>query len=217
MSFHLHVVTRHPIIATELSRLISNDSQLETILCKGSIDHFTAPTPHRQPHVFILDAYSLLDRLIETSRILRMQYPRSKFLALGSIETDSCESMLRLLFAGINGAVKIRGQWQIEFLEAVREILTGNLWFPPNVIAEYVKHTNSLIEVQTCPDRSLTARENQILQLMIRRRSNKEIAGTLRITERTVKFHVSNVLAKIRIGRRRELFTLMPLPTPFTS
>jgi DNA-binding NarL/FixJ family response regulator len=58
-------------------------------------------------------------------------------------------------------------------------------------------------------DRLLTARESQILESVLWGRSNKEIASNLAISERTVKFHVSNILSKTGAERRRELVRVL--------
>ena len=52
---------------------------------------------------------------------------------------------------------------------------------------------------------TLTSRENQVLDLLRRRYSNKEMATLLKISESTVKFHVSNVLTKLNVNDRRDL------------
>jgi DNA-binding NarL/FixJ family response regulator len=87
--------------------------------------------------------------------------------------------------------------------------MNGNLWFPRPIIAEYVRNTNLLLDKRVRRDLSLTARETEVLELMIRRFSNKEIAGALGISERTVKYHVSNVLSKLRAENRRTLLTAL--------
>jgi DNA-binding NarL/FixJ family response regulator len=55
------------------------------------------------------------------------------------------------------------------------------------------------------PGHSLTAREAQALQLLMRRLTNKEISSALGISERTVKYHVSNILSKLQLEDRRGL------------
>jgi len=75
------------------------------------------------------------------------------------------------------------------------------------VLAEYYRQAELLLNEQLRPHLQLTARENQVLLLVIRRLSNKEIAGALGICERTVKFHISNIFAKMRVGDRRDLLT----------
>jgi DNA-binding CsgD family transcriptional regulator len=62
-----------------------------------------------------------------------------------------------------------------------------------------------LLDTQLVAGQSLTAREGQVLQLLFRHLTNKEIAYQLNISERTAKFHVSNVLRKLGIENRRNL------------
>jgi DNA-binding CsgD family transcriptional regulator len=54
----------------------------------------------------------------------------------------------------------------------------------------------------------LTDRERQVMELLLRRMSNREIGTILRISERTVKFHVGNILTKLQVTSRRELSAL---------
>ena len=63
------------------------------------------------------------------------------------------------------------------------------------------------------PDLSLTAREQQIFQMMIRRFSNKDIASAIGVSLRTVKFHVSNILSKVRVANRREILSSLEVAT----
>jgi DNA-binding CsgD family transcriptional regulator len=70
----------------------------------------------------------------------------------------------------------------------------------------FVKQTKTLQDIQLLPGHSLTAREGQILQLLMRHLANKEISKSLDISERTVKFHVSNILAKFGVEDRHGLF-----------
>jgi len=69
----------------------------------------------------------------------------------------------------------------------------------------FVKQSKALLDAQLLPGHCLTAREGQVLQLLMRRSTNKEISHALNISERTVKFHVSNVLGKLQLGDRRGL------------
>jgi DNA-binding NarL/FixJ family response regulator len=83
--------------------------------------------------------------------------------------------------------------------------LEGQFWVPPEVLAAYVKQVRALLSAQRLPGHSLTAREIQVLQLLMRRLTNREISSALKISDRTVKFHVSNILSKLSLDDRRGL------------
>ncbi len=92
------------------------------------------------------------------------------------------------------------------------------------MLCAYIRQNNLLFEV--APLRALTAREDQVLRLLLRWHSNSGIARLLGITERTVKFHVSNIFARFRVKNRAALFAAVralrmeapgPNPTPKRS
>ncbi len=209
MDLHLQVIARNPIVASVLTQILSQDSKLAGLLSHPPIEHFDALMEKGQAYLFVFDGWNLHEQPTELTRLLRVRCPGSKFLALAPAETCSNAEMLRLLYAGIDGVVRVSGNWQEEILDAVRGIMDGNLWFPRPTIAEYVRNTNLLLDKRVRRDLSLTARETEVLELMVRRFSNKEIAGALGIVERTVKYHVSNVLSKLRAENRRTLLTAL--------
>lgn len=209
MDLHLQVIARNPIVAHVLTQVLTSDPGLAPLLSNPPIEHFDDLIGHTQPYLFVFDGWYLHDQLTELTRLLRVRCPGSKFLSLAPAEVCDSAEMLRLLYAGIDGVVRVEGNWQEEILLAIRGIMGGNLWFPRPVVAEYVRNTNLLLDKRLRRDLSLTARETEVLELMIRRFSNKEIAGALRISERTVKYHVSNVLLKLSAENRRSLLTAL--------
>ncbi|MHB8655041.1 MAG: helix-turn-helix transcriptional regulator [Terriglobia bacterium] len=199
----LHVISKHPSFAPLIKQTLSASQD------RRLISRLTFPNPNSaprqlQPCVFILDVWSLGDQIIGACRLLRVRHPGSKFVALVAPGENDHDEALRLLFAGFDGTVKAADNWCDELADAIEVILGGRLWFPREIISEYVKHTNLLLDNHL--SKSLTARENQVLQLVVRRLSNKEIGGALGISERTVRFHVSKVFTKLRIENRAVLF-----------
>jgi DNA-binding NarL/FixJ family response regulator len=126
-------------------------------------------------------------------------------MALLSPEKSTDDEMLRLVYEGIDGCLALTELFSQEFPRALQSIISGNLWIPHRILREYIKQTNFLLNSQLQPDPRLTARENQAFRLMIRRMSNKEIATVLGISERTAKFHISNIFSKLKLQDRREL------------
>jgi DNA-binding NarL/FixJ family response regulator len=145
-----------------------------------------------------------LGRLAERCRAAS---PGSKFLALLSSENGSSAEMTRLFYWGIDGFVELHKTWQTELPLAIRAVLRGQPWVPPEILVAFVKQAKMLLDTQLLPGHSLTAREGQVLQFLMRRLTNKEISNALNISERTVKFHVSNILSKLQLVDRRGLLS----------
>ena len=113
--------------------------------------------------------------------------------------------MMLLFHWGIDGFVTLHKKWKTELPKAVLALLQGRLWVPSEVLLAFVKQMKTMLDRQLLAGQSLTAREGQVLQLLVRQLTNKEIAHQLNISERTAKFHVSNVLGKLGLENRRNL------------
>lgn len=135
----------------------------------------------------------------------RAAAPGSKFLALLAPGDNGHAEKVRLFSWGIDGFVELHKTWQKEIPQAIRSILKGQLWVPPEVLLAFVKQAKDLLDAQLLHGHFLTARGAEILQLLMRRLTNKEISSALGISERTVKFHVSNILGKLQLEDRHGL------------
>jgi len=84
-------------------------------------------------------------------------------------------------------------------------ILQGPLWVSRDVLETFSGYEKRLLERQRSTGNSLTARERQVLQFLMRGLTNKEISHLTGTSERTIKFHVSNILGKLHLEDRRML------------
>lgn len=205
MDVPAHVVSSHPLIASLVARLLTHVRGLRGHLSSKPCSNPRLILPQSQPCLFVLDKYSPPMEFPALCRILRARCPGSKFLVLMPPEANSDEEILDLLYVGVDGLVRLTERIEEELSQAVRTIMAGEFWIPQHIIREYVRRTNLLLDTKIRPEPPLTARENQILHLVVRHLSNREIGGTLDITERTVKYHVSNIFTKTRVQGRQEL------------
>jgi DNA-binding NarL/FixJ family response regulator len=201
----IQVVSSHPLLTQAVEKLFANVEGFPIRNLPAAVTEQQAMSYGNSPRLFLLDACSLRTELGRLAQQCRARAPGSKFLALLPPENSSEEEMLRLFFAGIDGFVVLDETWQAELPEAVRGVLNGQLWVPRAVMEAYVAQIRALLDTQLLPGHTLTARETQVLQLLMRRLANKEISSALAISERTVKYHVSNILSKLQLQDRRSL------------
>ena len=129
--------------------------------------------------------------------------PGVKFLALSV--SDAAEDVIGVIRAGARGYVTkaISGG---ELTEAVHRIADGDAVFSPRLAGFVLDAFRSGDTASTDPELDqLTAREREVLQLIARGYSYKEIAGRLHLSARTVESHVSSVLRKLQLSSRHEI------------
>ncbi len=118
----------------------------------------------------------------------------------------AAEHAVYLLALGVHGFVSY-AQIDEQLSQAVERVTRGELWFSPSVLEAYARNSIASLKAvsQSPTGQAITQRESQIIELVKRRLSNKEIAEVLHIQESTVKFHLSNIFSKLQVNRRNEL------------
>jgi len=129
-------------------------------------------------------------------------FPQSKLVGLVDPRGEDIIALLRL---GLSGLVPVSADIEADLASAISTIREGSVWVPEPVLLEHARRVQSVIDRHLAPHTVLSAREAQVLDSVMWGRSNKEIASILAITERTVKYHVSNILSKLGLERRTEL------------
>ena len=205
MALAIQLIGSHPLLTRAVQEILCPLSDLSVRILPPALNEFEARTLPGGPRLFLLDACSLQTDLGPLAGRCRFHSPGSKFLALLPPGNGSDAEKLRLFYWGIDGFVDLHESWQAELPHAIRSVLDGQFWVPPEVLAAYVKQGRALLSAQRLPGHSLTAREIQVLQLLMRRLTNREISSALKISDRTVKFHVSNILSKLNLDDRRGL------------
>jgi len=199
MAVAIQTISSHPLLTRAVQDILAD---LPVPILPAASNEAAATDQPGSPRLFLLDACSLHTDLGPLAGRCRAKSPGSKFLALLPPATSNLPEELRLFFWGIEGFVELGETWQTELPLAIHSILKGQLWVPPEVLSAYAIQAKSLLDAQLLPGHSLTAREGQVLQFLMRRLTNKEISNALTISERTAKFHVSNILGKLNLKDR---------------
>jgi len=156
-----------------------------------------------QPDVILLDLEMPLMDGLETMRRLRELCPNVRVLVFTAFDTD--DRIVGAVQAGAKGYL-LKGAPRAEIFNAIRVVAAGGSLLQPIVASRLMQHITNLRD--EIPAEPLTERETGVLQLLAQGKTNREIATALVITERTVKFHISSILAKLGAGNRTEAVTL---------
>lgn len=197
----VYVVEQNRLAACYLIGILARNRTLRAVTFESLI--VQKPTEQVAP-VFIIDRGGIDLPLSECLRVLRERHPNAKFVVLDQ-EQPSGE-IVRLVSLGIHGFVAY-SQVSEQLVQAVQCVAQGKLWISSNVLEAYVRHSITSLKTvdESTSGEGITQRESQVIELVKRRLSNKEIGAILNIQESTVKFHLSNIFSKLQVNRRSEL------------
>jgi DNA-binding NarL/FixJ family response regulator len=194
------VIESNRLAAEYLAGILRQDPQIDVRFFDEFVD--SGAQAQGAPLVFCLDHADAVLPLRASLKLLKLSYPDSRCLLLD--RESSSDHLGLLLDTDIHGFLE-HGNVKEWLLEAVRSISRGLLWIHPEFVHNFgPNHQSNLEAVRS---ESLTKREREVLNLVTHHCSNKEISMLLEIEESTVKFHLSNILAKRNVSRREDLVT----------
>jgi len=163
---------------------------------------FSGALRTRVLNVVLIDASST-DYLFELLATFRRTRPTLKLIVLG--ENASFEYMQRVIGAGAKGFLPHTASVE-ELSMALQVVQDGSLWAPRKVLARLLEARNTTRPPVGAPNGAkLTARENQVVNLLVAGKSNREIGLALGIDAGTVKAHMGRIMRKTGVGNRIEL------------
>jgi DNA-binding NarL/FixJ family response regulator len=161
----------------------------------------------RTPDVVLLDVHMPNGGGLAVLQALNGSVPTVRFLALSV--SDAAEDVIGIIRAGARGYVtkNISGP---ELLDSIYRVAAGDAVFSPRlagfVLDAFSLEGKSLEASDVDPDLDLlTPRERQVLRLIARGYSYRDIATELEISTKTVESHVSSVLRKLQLSNRHQL------------
>ena len=203
------LLSPHPLVLSEFERVLTSpgfkliSKQLESTL-GPDLRHLEIP----KALVYVVDAHvarpaagALLSNILDHNPEARIIVVAEKFDA---VETYA------LLQMGAKGLLSY-GEAREQLPRALPLVAEGGFWVPRAVLSGFVdsilggSHSRRL-KADTTAD--ISRREQEVLNSLLENLANKEIGNKLNISERTVKFHVSNLLSKFGVRRRADLILL---------
>jgi NarL family two-component system response regulator LiaR len=198
----LLLVDDHAIVREGLRMLLGEVPDLDLVgeAADGPAAITTAAA--LQPDVILLDLMLPSMNGIEVTRRILAQQPACRIIVLTSFADD--QNVLAAMQAGAAGYL-LKDVLQADLVRAIHQAIQGQPALHPEAQRKLLEHLTRPQPAADEPDLSqLTERERDVLGLIARGLSNRQIADSLHITEGTVKGHVSNVLSKLHLQDRTQ-------------
>jgi DNA-binding NarL/FixJ family response regulator len=202
------VYSFHPLVLGELERIFA-DHGIAPDCYRLDSSHMLAlgdlPVPPASAYLLEANGRRRATQAIIAEIVGRS--PEARLLVVAEeFEESQAFALLELGTKGFLRYVDLQGS----LVRAVQEVSQGGFWVSRALLARFVDSTIGLLRPQRLVRvRShLSRREREVHDLLIENYSNKEIARRLHMSERTAKFHVSNLLTKHGVKRRTELILL---------
>jgi DNA-binding NarL/FixJ family response regulator len=194
----------HPVVRDGLAAMLGTQPDFAVVGLAADGQEAVRLAAELQPDIVLLDLEMPELDGVEALARMRAASPGVRALVFTAFDTD--ERILGAVRAGAQGYL-LKGAPRDELFRAVRVVSQGGSLLQPVVASKLLQRMASPAAPPAASG-ALTAREAQVLRLLAHGRANKEIAAELVISERTVKFHVSSILAKLGAGNRTEAVRL---------
>ncbi len=186
------VVDDHPITRFGIAAIIDATPDMTVVAQAGSGEEAVELYEKHLPDITLMDLRLPGMSGVEAIRSVVARHRSARFVVLTTYEGD--EDIHQALQAGARSYI-VKGMPHEALVNALRRVHAGGQFLPPPV---------SRALYSRIPNSDLSAREREVLNLIVRGRSNKEIATELGITESTVKCHVSVILMRHNVSDRTQ-------------
>lgn len=202
MPIRILIADDHAVVRSGLRALLAADPALELVGEAGDGTETLRLAETLHPDVVLLDVTMPPDSGIETTRQLKEKHPQILVIILTMHED---EDLLReALRAGAAGYVIKRAE-ESEILQAIHVVSEGDIYVHPAMTRALLHQTVTSERRRGAPVEPLTPRELDVLRLLVKGNTNRQAAGLLGLSVRTVENHRANLMGKLGISSRVEL------------
>ena len=195
----------HTIVRQGLKHLLQTASDIEVVGEAGTGDEAVRETKKLQPDVVLLDIAMPGKNGIDAAKQIGKQAPATRILVLSTYHED--QEIEQAIDAGVAGYL-MKESASGELLNAVREVSKGHSFFSPPITRRMLRQTQQVYRMKPGGSplaRTLTARELDVLKLIVAGRQNKIAAAELGISIKTVEKHRQSVMDKLHIREAASL------------
>jgi DNA-binding NarL/FixJ family response regulator len=197
----------HHLFREGLARILKDAPNIELVGCATSGEEAIELMKIQNPDVVMMDINMPGMGGLEAARRIHISHPDTRILMLTISEQE--DDLFTAVRIGARGYI-LKNSTSKELLDGIRQVYEGEAPITPTMAAKLMNEfaTLSTTTLQTSQDDqvsdTLTQREDEVLRLVARGLSNKEIGSELSISPLTVKAHLSSILEKLHLRGRVE-------------
>jgi NarL family two-component system response regulator LiaR len=195
------IVDDHAVVRQGLRTFLEMQPDLEIVGEAGDGAAAVAAAAAKKPDVVLMDLVMPVMDGVEATRKIRADLPDARVIVLTSFAGE--DKVFPALRAGAAGYL-LKDVKPADLADTIRAVARGESRLAPDIQKRLVTGIAGPGAGGAADVEALTAREEDVLRCLARGRSNKEIAADLFIAEKTVKTHISSILAKLRLEDRTQ-------------
>ena len=202
MAIRIMIVDDHQILRAGLKTLLTSDANLEVVAEAMSADAAIPIAGELQPDILLMDIGMPGSDALAATKTLSSSYPQIKILILTMHEDSAL--VQEFIRSGASGYI-IKRAAESELIDAIYAVWRGMIYIHPSLMPSLVTPKNQPAQSHPSVDEPLTAREIEVLKMIVKGYTNRQIAASMSISIRTVETHRSNIMAKLNLHSRVDL------------
>jgi DNA-binding NarL/FixJ family response regulator len=195
-TIRLMIIDDHPVVRAGLASMLSTQPDIDVVASASSGTEALSLLETVAPDMILMDLRMPGMSGLEAMRIINARADPPRIIVLTSFDTD--EDIYQSVGAGAHGYV-LKDTPQDQLLEAIKVVNSKGRYFPADIasrLTERMARSN------------LTPREHQVLQLVAKGLTNKEIGQAFGISDNTARNHVNSIIEKLEVSDRTEAATI---------
>jgi two-component system response regulator DevR len=204
-TIRLLLVDDHKVVRVGLQTLLSQTDRIQVIGEAGTMEDAVTEAARLKPDIVLMDVRLPDGSGIEACREIRTARPQTRVLFLTSFADD--EAVLATMFAGADGYL-LKEIDEERLIRAIETVAGGQSILDPALTQRMLLRMKSLSEPTAASQEELSPQEQKVLALVAEGQTNKEIASSLSLSDKTVRNYLSNVFQKLQVSRRSQAAAL---------
>ncbi|MBO0862991.1 MAG: response regulator transcription factor [Chloracidobacterium sp.] len=196
LKIRILIIDDHPVVRAGLESMLSGQPDMDVVASVSSGLEALALLESQTADIILMDLRMSGMSGLDTIRAINLRQDPPRIIVLTSFDAE--EYIYQSVGAGAQGYI-LKDISQDRLLEAIHIVHAKKLYFPADISARLIERMARS---------NLTPREHQVLQLVAKGLTNKEIGRTLGISDNTARNHVNSIIEKLEVSDRTEAVTI---------